>query len=163
MDLKSLLWYGVLTKITAASQEQATGIEQTNKAIMQMDETTQQNAALVEESASVCQSLAAQATRLIQLMESFKMRDGLVAEMTAIEEQTEDNPAAGHTGSGRPMVGAATRRMPTATHNFGAKPATHAAVRKLAAKKAEERKDPGGVTAGNGIERGRKEDNFEKL
>jgi hypothetical protein len=36
MDLKSLLWYGVLTSITAASQEQAGGIDQTNKAIVQM-------------------------------------------------------------------------------------------------------------------------------
>ncbi|MEO5954592.1 MAG: methyl-accepting chemotaxis protein, partial [Nitrospiraceae bacterium] len=39
----------IIAEITAASQEQASGIDQVNKAIMQMDETTQQNAALVEE------------------------------------------------------------------------------------------------------------------
>jgi methyl-accepting chemotaxis protein len=37
----------IITEISAASQEQASGIDQVNKAIMQMDETTQQNAALV--------------------------------------------------------------------------------------------------------------------
>jgi methyl-accepting chemotaxis protein len=84
----------IVSEISAASQEQTTGIEQTNKAIMQMDETTQQNAALVEESAAACQNLASQAERLLGLMESFKMKDGRVAEMTVIEEQAEDAQAA---------------------------------------------------------------------
>ena len=84
----------IVSEISAASQEQTTGIEQTNKAIMQMDETTQQNAALVEESAAACQTLASQSKRLLRLMESFKMKDGRVAEMTAIEEQAEETPVA---------------------------------------------------------------------
>ena len=84
----------IVSEISAASQEQTTGIEQTNKAIMQMDETTQQNAALVEESAAACQTLAAQSQRLMGLMESFKMRDGRVAEMSTITEHAEEGPVA---------------------------------------------------------------------
>ncbi|MDO9117634.1 MAG: methyl-accepting chemotaxis protein [Nitrospira sp.] len=84
----------IVSEISAASQEQTTGIEQTNKAIMQMDETTQQNAALVEESAAACQTLAAQSQQLMRLMESFKMKEGRVAEMAAIEEQTDEGPVA---------------------------------------------------------------------
>jgi methyl-accepting chemotaxis protein len=51
----------IIAEISAASQEQATGIEQVNKAIMQMDQITQQNAALVEEAAAASQSMTSQA------------------------------------------------------------------------------------------------------
>ncbi|TAJ30966.1 MAG: hypothetical protein EPO64_02760 [Nitrospirae bacterium] len=49
---------------------------------------------LVEQSASACQGLVGQSQRLKRLMESFKMKDGKVAEMTAIEEQAEEIPVA---------------------------------------------------------------------
>ncbi|KAG1521154.1 hypothetical protein G6F50_018735 [Rhizopus delemar] len=39
----------IMADISAASQEQSSGIEQVNQAVVQMDETTQQNAAMVEE------------------------------------------------------------------------------------------------------------------
>ncbi|MDH4305594.1 MAG: hypothetical protein OEV53_16190, partial [Nitrospira sp.] len=54
-------------------QEQASGIDQVNKAIMSMDETTQQNAALVEETTSACQSMKAQAQDLLRQVEVFKV------------------------------------------------------------------------------------------
>jgi methyl-accepting chemotaxis protein len=63
----------IIAEITAASQEQATGIDQVNKAIMQMDETTQQNAALVEEATSASQSMKEQAQALMHQVGSFKM------------------------------------------------------------------------------------------
>jgi methyl-accepting chemotaxis protein len=66
----------IISEISAASQEQATGIEQVNKAIMQMDETTQQNAALVEESASASQAMKDQAEQLMQQVAYFKVADG---------------------------------------------------------------------------------------
>ena len=47
----------VVAEISAASNEQSTGIEEVNRAITQMDEVTQQNAALVEEAAAAAGSL----------------------------------------------------------------------------------------------------------
>jgi methyl-accepting chemotaxis protein len=63
----------IIAEITAASQEQASGIDQVNKAIMQMDETTQQNAALVEEATSASQSMKEQAQALMRQVGSFKI------------------------------------------------------------------------------------------
>jgi len=62
----------IMSEITAASQEQATGIEQVNQAIMQMDQVTQQNAALVEEAAAAAASLQEQAGNLVQVVGVFK-------------------------------------------------------------------------------------------
>ncbi len=64
----------IIAEITAASQEQASGIDQVNKAIMAMDETTQQNAALVEETTSASQSMRSQATELLRRMALFKIQ-----------------------------------------------------------------------------------------
>ena len=83
----------IVSEISAASQEQSTGIDQVNKAILQMDETTQQNAALVEESAAASQALESQAEKVLRLMGSFKMKAGRVAEMTAVEEEEDAVPA----------------------------------------------------------------------
>jgi methyl-accepting chemotaxis protein len=63
----------IVAEIAAASQEQSVGIEQVNKAVMQMDEMTQQNAALVEEAATTSKSVDAQAQTLRQLMEFFQV------------------------------------------------------------------------------------------
>jgi len=54
----------IVAEIAAASREQSSGIEQVNKAVMQMDETTQQNAALVEEAAAASQAIVEQAQAL---------------------------------------------------------------------------------------------------
>ncbi|TKB72696.1 MAG: methyl-accepting chemotaxis protein, partial [Nitrospira sp.] len=146
----------IIAEITAASQEQASGIDQVNKSIMQLDNTTQQNAALVEESAAACQNLTVQATGLTRLMESFKMKDGRVVEMTVLKGQAEDDPAAWREGGIRSMSGAVPHRMPTATHQFGAKPAGSAAAHTAMVKKpapqpkTEARKEPVGVAGGNG-------------
>ncbi|MFN7952418.1 MAG: methyl-accepting chemotaxis protein [bacterium] len=62
----------IIAEIAAASEEQASGIEQVNKAVMQMDKATQENAALVEESAAASESMADQARGLDRLMEFFR-------------------------------------------------------------------------------------------
>ncbi|WP_296892451.1 PAS domain-containing methyl-accepting chemotaxis protein [Thiobacillus sp.] len=56
-----------------ASQEQSAGIEQINQAVGQMDEMTQQNAALVEEAAAAAESLQDQAGKLAELVKTFKL------------------------------------------------------------------------------------------
>ncbi|MDO8176835.1 MAG: methyl-accepting chemotaxis protein [Undibacterium sp.] len=65
----------IMGEITAASQEQTSGIDQINTAIMQMDEVTQQNASLVEEAAAAAESLQDQAKHLTQVVSVFKMND----------------------------------------------------------------------------------------
>ncbi|WP_088138578.1 methyl-accepting chemotaxis protein [Achromobacter xylosoxidans] len=62
----------VTGEIATASREQAIGIEQVNVAIAQLDSVTQQNAALVEESAAAALSMADQARDLLQAVEVFK-------------------------------------------------------------------------------------------
>src|SRR5450830_1366556 len=66
----------VVSEISAASAEQSDGIEQVNQAITQMDEVTQQNAALVEEAAAASKSLQEQAQQLEQAVSVFKLESG---------------------------------------------------------------------------------------
>jgi methyl-accepting chemotaxis protein len=66
----------IMGDIAAASQEQDAGIGQINQAVAQMDEATQQNAALVEQAAAAAASLAEQAHRLSQAISVFKLRRG---------------------------------------------------------------------------------------
>ncbi|MEO6351626.1 MAG: methyl-accepting chemotaxis protein [Burkholderiaceae bacterium] len=63
----------IMREITAASQEQSDGIEQVNQAIGQMDEMTQQNAALVEQAAAAAESLQVQAASLAQAVSVFNL------------------------------------------------------------------------------------------
>jgi methyl-accepting chemotaxis protein len=66
----------IMGEISAASDEQTSGIEQINQAVTQMDQVTQQNAALVEESAAAASSLQEQARQLTQTMRVFKLAAG---------------------------------------------------------------------------------------
>jgi len=63
----------IMQEIAAASGEQSRGIEQVNQAITQMDEVTQQNAALVEEAAAASQSLEDQGRRLNESISFFRL------------------------------------------------------------------------------------------
>ena len=63
----------IVGEISAASSEQSTGIEEVNRAITQMDETTQQNAALVEQAAAAAGSLQEQAAALAGLVSRFQL------------------------------------------------------------------------------------------
>ncbi|HYD60255.1 MAG TPA: Cache 3/Cache 2 fusion domain-containing protein [Noviherbaspirillum sp.] len=63
----------IMADIMDASREQSSGIEQVNKAIGQMDQVTQQNAALVEEAAAAADSLQEQAGKLAQVVSVFKV------------------------------------------------------------------------------------------
>ncbi|AOR63351.1 methyl-accepting chemotaxis protein [Pectobacterium wasabiae] len=66
--------HDIISEISQASREQSDGINQMNLAIGQIDTTTQQNAALVEESASAAQSLQSQATVLAEAVSAFKIQ-----------------------------------------------------------------------------------------
>ena len=62
-----------MADISGASLEQSAGIEEINQAIAQLDESTQQNAALVEEGAAAAQSFDDQAQSLDQLVGRFEL------------------------------------------------------------------------------------------
>jgi len=66
----------IISDISSASLEQSAGIEQVNQAIAQMDQVTQQNAALVEEAAAAADSLSGQARNLAEAVAVFKMEQG---------------------------------------------------------------------------------------
>ena len=65
----------IINEISVASHEQATGIDQVNRAILQMEDVTQQNAALVEEAAAAAESMREQAEALSELVSRFKLDD----------------------------------------------------------------------------------------
>ncbi len=78
----------IMGEISAASREQSAGVGQVGEAITQMDQVTQQNAALVEEMAAAAASLQTQSHQLVQTVSVFRLQDG-----------------AGHPGSSAPALG----------------------------------------------------------
>ncbi|HEY0855757.1 MAG TPA: methyl-accepting chemotaxis protein, partial [Albitalea sp.] len=75
----------IIGEITAAAAEQSDGIGQVNTSVVQLDQMTQQNAALVEESAAAAESLKDQAVRLAQVVGTFRLEhhDAPAARMPA--------------------------------------------------------------------------------
>jgi methyl-accepting chemotaxis protein len=63
----------IVSEIATASGEQASGIEQVNKAVTSMDEGTQQNAALVEQATAAAESLVGQAKQLDAMMDKYRV------------------------------------------------------------------------------------------
>jgi len=109
----------IMGEITAASTEQSAGIEQVNQAIAQMDEVTQQNAALVEEAAAAASSLQDQAGSLAQVVGVFRF-DGMRAAA----------PVPAHAAIVKPLPGKAPLRA------VGAIPRPAVAARELAVRTA---------------------------
>jgi methyl-accepting chemotaxis protein len=66
----------IVAEIASASREQSVGIEQVNRAVMQMDETTQQNAALVEQAAASSESIVEQVHALNALIARYQVASG---------------------------------------------------------------------------------------
>ncbi len=73
----------IVAEMASAAREQASGIEQVNTAILQMDQVTQQNAALVEETAAASQAMSEQALELLDVIAFFKL-----SEVPAIDPAT---------------------------------------------------------------------------
>lgn len=65
----------IMNEITAASKEQSAGVTQINQAVAQIDHSTQENAALVEESASAAEVLRDQARQLVEIVARFKLSE----------------------------------------------------------------------------------------
>ena len=112
----------IVAEISIASQEQATGIAQVNTTISQMDDMTQQNAALVEEVSAASELAGDQASRLKDMIAFFSAHDEAPGELV-------DQCAAGDAGVG---VSPAESRPASASRKAAA-PATAAAYADLEA------------------------------
>ncbi|HEY0353996.1 MAG TPA: chemotaxis protein, partial [Enterovirga sp.] len=64
---------GIVAEIAASAQEQSTGLAEVNTAVNQMDQVTQQNAAMVEQTTAASHSLANEAEQLSALVGRFKV------------------------------------------------------------------------------------------
>jgi methyl-accepting chemotaxis protein len=110
----------IIGEITAASSEQSDGIGQVNTAVVQLDQMTQQNAALVEQSAAAAESLKEQAMRLAQAVSTFKLDAGVV-ESQAVPARSAPHsfppvkPAPAAPARKAPRADAATASAPAAT------------------------------------------------
>jgi methyl-accepting chemotaxis protein len=83
----------MMSEISAASQEQLSGIEQVSGAVTQMDRVVQQNAALVAESAAAAQNMADQAEHLMESVARFKLDDGPEAHEAWLDEVLVEPPS----------------------------------------------------------------------
>ncbi len=92
----------IVSEISAASAEQSTGIDEINRAITQMDEVTQQNAALVEEAAAASQALQEQAGRLAEVVGVFKLAQGQQAAPAARVDAAQRTAAPAKAGKPLP-------------------------------------------------------------
>jgi methyl-accepting chemotaxis protein/methyl-accepting chemotaxis protein-1 (serine sensor receptor) len=63
----------IVAEISSASEEQSLGVQQVGQAVSQLDNNTQQNAALVEQSAAAAQSLRQQADGLVSTVARFRL------------------------------------------------------------------------------------------
>ncbi|WP_075259075.1 methyl-accepting chemotaxis protein [Herbaspirillum camelliae] len=120
----------IVGEISSASQEQSAGIAEVGRAITQMDEGTQQNAALVEQAAAAAQSLQDQAATLAGLVGRFQV-DGSAASIAQTTPHAA-KPASRPAPTTTPTTPAPALRKPVATQP--ARPAL--AASKAAAPKA---------------------------
>ncbi|HWZ46928.1 MAG TPA: methyl-accepting chemotaxis protein [Herbaspirillum sp.] len=94
----------IMAEISAAGREQSIGIDQVNQAVGQMDNATQQNAALVEQAAAAAASLREQAGRLVQTVSVFKLTEHTFVKLQNVQDipapqvQLTIKPAIGNSG-----------------------------------------------------------------
>ncbi|WP_409461367.1 methyl-accepting chemotaxis protein [Stenotrophomonas maltophilia] len=94
----------IMAEISAASQEQSAGIEQVNQTVVQMDETTQQNAALVEEATAAARAMEDQAAQLADAVAIFRLDNQVSAAVKAVAARVEP-----------PRITTVARPQPTST------------------------------------------------
>ena len=122
----------IVGEISAASVEQSTGVAQVGQAVTQMDQATQQNAALVEESAAAAESLRQQALQLVEAVAVFKLGN---AAQPAVARAAAPLPAPAKTSSTPLQTDrrSLNRAKNVTRPDFKAKPAPPAAAQAPAA------------------------------
>ncbi|MHA4867369.1 methyl-accepting chemotaxis protein [Duganella sp. PWIR1] len=121
----------IMGEITSASSEQSIGIDQVNTAITQMDQVTQQNAALVEQAAAAAASMQEQAMRLADVASSFKLgNEGVHGALSApaprakLPAAPRPAPAPAARKPAPKLAGASAGNGGRTTASAGSKPAT---------------------------------------
>ena len=105
----------IMDEISAASQEQSSGIEQINQAVCQMDEVTQQNAALVEQITAAAASLEEQACRLETSVAVFRL-PGSAQQADASRGRVATQPTASPSGNDVSAMTQRIKRLATQTN-----------------------------------------------
>jgi len=100
----------LMSEISSSSREQSAGIGQVNDAITQMDQITQQNAALVEQAGAAAETMQAQVIKLVELVGEFKLVSGDADPIIL----SPARPARGSANSAAALAGAALRSKPAA-------------------------------------------------
>jgi methyl-accepting chemotaxis protein len=104
----------IVAEIAAASREQSLGIEQVGRAVMQMDELTQQNAALVEQATAASQSMTTEASTLKEMMARYDFTGVAMAnDGFGGHAGTSSNTMAGATAHGTNASAGATAELDT--------------------------------------------------
>ncbi|TAL28217.1 MAG: methyl-accepting chemotaxis protein [Phenylobacterium sp.] len=91
----------IVAEIASASFEQSSGIGQVGEAVSQMDQVTQQNAALVEESAAAAESLKGQAQQLVQAVAVFRLSHDVSAGSSYVANSAASAPVVERRGPDR--------------------------------------------------------------
>jgi len=104
----------IMGEITAATLEQSHGIEEVNQAITQMDEMTQQNAALVEEAAAAAESMQEQADHLAEAVSIFKLAGDEFNKQRIAPKPVVRAPAKTTAVATRPAPAAQPKKLATA-------------------------------------------------
>lgn len=112
----------LIAEISSASVQQSSGIEQIGGAVTQLDEVTQQNAALVEESAAAADSLKQQAIKLAELVSVFRVDDTEASKAIA-QARESSRTAVAESRTRAPSVRAARRSEPVKAPAVLEKPA----------------------------------------
>lgn len=102
----------IIERISVASSEQAEGIAEVNHAVGQMDDMTQQNAALVEQAAAAAASLHEQTVNLAKAVAIFKIDERAQAQQPALPENDDDARADFHAPEERRAPGSQMRAKP---------------------------------------------------
>ena len=107
----------IIERISIASTEQAEGIAEVNHAVGQMDDMTQQNAALVEEAAAAAESLHEQTVNLARAVSVFQI-DGIepLAEANTVDERAEFQDPRERRSPNSPMRNAMRDAPPALAH-----------------------------------------------
>jgi methyl-accepting chemotaxis protein len=116
----------IIGEITAAAAEQSEGIGQVNVSVIQLDQMTQQNAALVEQSAAAAESLKDQALRLSEVMGTFRL-DHRTAAPVVMRQRVTGKAAALTKPAAKPKsLPSRTKSLPPAALKLSAPPPSSA-------------------------------------
>lgn len=126
----------IISEIAAASQEQLSGIEQVGNAVTQMDRVTQQNAALVEESAAAAENMSGQAEELVKTVAQFALED--------MKHRVADQSGAGLRSEPQALRATSAPALPRAGTSAAALPGHAPGARRLASRTPPAKEVEGG-------------------